>query len=51
MEEVSPHKLRYYLEQRDPKFAEKMAEVLRILSQGEAPEEGRGGVEEEGAMP
>ena len=26
-EEVKPHKVRYYLEQRDPDFAEKMAEV------------------------
>jgi hypothetical protein len=26
-EEVKPHKVRYYLEQRDPEFAEKMAEV------------------------
>jgi hypothetical protein len=26
-EEVEPHKVRYYLEQRDPDFAEKMAEV------------------------
>ena len=27
-DEVKPHKVRYYLEQRDPDFAEKMAEVL-----------------------
>jgi phosphoribosyl 1,2-cyclic phosphodiesterase len=27
---VKPHKLRYYLEQRDPDFAEKMAEVLCV---------------------
>jgi len=26
-EEVKPHKVRYYLECRDPEFAEKMAEV------------------------
>jgi transposase len=37
-EEVKPHKVRYYLEQRDPEFAEKMAEVLcdsqaRLLAQ------------------
>jgi transposase len=29
-EEVKPHKVRYYLEQRDPDFAEKMAEVLCV---------------------
>src|SRR6266403_1929955 len=31
-EEVKPHKVRYYLEQRDPEFAEKMAEVLCVYS-------------------
>ena len=29
-QEVKPHKVRYYLEQRDPAFAEKMAEVLCV---------------------
>src|ERR1700726_1495920 len=29
-EEVKPHKVRYYLECRDPDFAEKMAEVLCV---------------------
>jgi transposase len=29
-EEVKPHKVRYYLERRDPDFAEKMAEVLGV---------------------
>src|SRR5438105_1392104 len=29
-EEVKAHKVRYYLEQRDPDFAEKMAEVLCV---------------------
>src|SRR5712671_4372169 len=29
-EEVKPHKVRYYLEQRDPEFAEKMAGVLCV---------------------
>ena len=29
-EEVKPHKVRYYLEQRDPEFAKKMAEVLCV---------------------
>src|SRR5579859_6235674 len=32
-EEVKPHKVRYYLEQRDPAFAEKMAEVLCVYRQ------------------
>ncbi len=42
-EEVKPHKVRYYLEQRDPDFAEKLAEVLcvyrqvKILKQTAAP--------------
>ena len=29
-EEVKPHKVRYYLEKRDPEFAKKMAEVLCV---------------------
>src|SRR5437879_3028139 len=29
-EEVKPHKVRYYLERRDPEFAEKMAAVLCV---------------------
>ena len=29
-EDVKPHKVRYYLERRDPEFAEKMAEVLCV---------------------
>jgi hypothetical protein len=29
-EEVKPHKVRYYLEQRDAEFSEKMAEVLCV---------------------
>jgi transposase len=29
-EEVKPHKVRYYLERRDPQFAQKMAEVLCV---------------------
>jgi hypothetical protein len=32
-EEVKPHKVRYYLELRDPAFAEKMAEVLCVYRQ------------------
>ena len=29
-QEVKPHKVRYYLERRDPEFKEKMAEVLCV---------------------
>jgi transposase len=29
-EEVKPHKVRYYLERRDPDFAQKMADVLSV---------------------
>ena len=32
-EEIKPHKVRYYLERRDPDFAEKMAEVLCVYRQ------------------
>jgi transposase len=32
-EEIKPHKVRYYLEQRDPEFAAKMAEVLCVYRQ------------------
>ena len=32
-DKVKPHKVRYYLEQRDPDFAEKMAEVLCVYRQ------------------
>lgn len=32
-EEVKPHKVRYYLERRDPDFAEKMAQVLCVYRQ------------------
>jgi transposase len=31
--EVKPHKVRYYLERRDPEFKEKMAEVLCVYRQ------------------
>ena len=30
LRQCEPHKVRYYLEQRDPEFAEKMAEVLCV---------------------
>src|SRR5450631_3680061 len=29
-EDVKPHKVRYYLEKRDPEFAEKMAKMLCV---------------------
>src|SRR5438270_10886804 len=32
-QEVRPHKVRYYLERRDPEFAEKMADVLCVYSE------------------
>jgi transposase len=32
-EDLKPHKVRYYLERRDPDFAEKMAEVLCVYRQ------------------
>src|SRR5258707_3011713 len=32
-EEVKPHKVRYYLERRDPEFAAKMAQVLCVYRQ------------------
>jgi len=32
-EEVKPHKVRYYLEQRDPEFEPKMAEILCVYRQ------------------
>jgi transposase len=31
-EDVKPHKVRYYLERRDPDFAEKMAEVCAFIA-------------------
>ena len=46
-EEVKPHKVRYYLEQRDPDFAEKMAEVLCVYRQVRNLEAGRSRLEEE----
>ena len=32
-QEVKPHKVRYYLEQRDPEFGPKMAEILCVYRQ------------------
>ena len=39
-QEVKPHKVQYYLEQRDPDFAEKMAEVLCVYRQVKILKEG-----------
>ena len=33
--DIKPHKIRYYLEQRDPDFDEKMAQVLVVVQQAE----------------
>ena len=46
-QEVKPHKVRYYLERRDPEFAEKMAEVLCVYREVEDPQRDRGRIEEE----
>ena len=46
-EEVKPHKVRYYLEQRDPDFAEKMAEVLCVYRQVKILKQAAAVVEEE----
>src|SRR3974377_792206 len=35
--EVKPHKVRYYLEKRDPEFGPKMAEILCVYRQGGVP--------------
>jgi len=45
-EEVKPHKVRYYLERRDPNFPEKMADVLSVYRESQSPEESRGGGQE-----
>jgi hypothetical protein len=42
-EEVEPHKVRYYLEHRDPDFAEKMAEVLCSTARWRRPRRRRKG--------
>ena len=42
-QEIKPHKVRYYLERRDPEFKQKMAEVLcvyrevRLIKETAAP--------------
>jgi hypothetical protein len=44
-EEMKPHKVRYYPEQRDPDFAEKLAEMLCLYRQVKNPQAGGGRVE------
>jgi transposase len=43
--EIKPHKIRYYLERRDPKFEEKMIDILHVYKDVEminqAPQEAR----------
>ena len=46
-QEVKPHKVRYYLERRDPEFEAKMAEVLCVYREVSDPEEGGGRGDEE----
>ncbi len=46
-QEVKPHKVRYYLERRDPEFEEKMARGAVRLPRGQGPEEGGGRGDEE----
>src|ERR1700683_4296302 len=38
-QEVKPHKVRYYLERRDPAFKDKMAEVLCVYREVKLPKE------------
>ena len=38
--ELRPHKVRYYVERRDPEFARKMAEVLHVYKEVEILKEG-----------
>ena len=46
-QEIKPHKVRYYLERRDPEFKAKMAEVPVNLPRGQDHERDRGRIEEE----
>src|ERR1700726_2930429 len=46
-DEVKPHKVRYYLEQRDPDFAEKMAEVLCVYRQAQILKEAAAAAKQE----
>src|SRR4030065_2872060 len=42
--EVRPHKIRYYLERRDPEFEAKMAQVLCVYREGEILRQNRDAV-------
>ena len=46
--EIKPHKVRYYLERRDPEFAEKMAEVLCVYREVALLKQAAQGQAEEG---
>jgi len=46
--EIKPHKVRYYLERRDPEFAEKMAEVLCVYREVALLKQAAQGQPEEG---
>jgi hypothetical protein len=35
--ELRPHKVRYYVERRDPEFASKMAAVLHVYKEAAPP--------------
>ena len=45
-EDIKPHKVRYYLENRDAEFEQKMAEVLCVLPRGPGPEKSHRPLEE-----
>ena len=47
---MKPHKVRYYLERRDPEFEAKMAEVLCVYREVEMRREVSGGVAQEPAI-
>jgi hypothetical protein len=49
---VKPHKVRYYLERRDPQFEPKMAEILCVAHGGaNPPREGGAGCGGDASMP
>jgi hypothetical protein len=48
--EVKPHKVRYYLERRDPEFEPKMAEVLCVYREVEMPRAVSSGATQEPAI-
>jgi hypothetical protein len=57
-QEIKPHKVRYYLERRDPEFKQKMAEVLCVYREvkviketAAAAEQAKRGVELETPVP